>query len=591
MTSPRTNPLAEYSSYTYQLTWYICTPEEYNAFLDGGKLSKVGKIIVQSGGSVPGDRAAGFNYDYYIENTKLVTMVGGSVVTTTEIKFDVIEPMGFSFIHDLKIAAAATTAASSMRGVGKVKNAGKHFFIFGIRFVGYDASGSPQPPKYEKFYAIHLTEFKFKLDGKATVYHITAAVTDQHSAHGDIEGRTINNMQIKGKVVGETIGSLMGKLNAEQALLLAPPTGESPKAEYISTYAVDWSLDKDKMIQTAKMAEKPDHDKSITSGHIVKRVGESNPKNEAASVPDFKNKMIQLKDGTSIVQAIEQIVASSVWAWDRHNAQEKNRPLPEQRGRPGLKYRDIRVTVKPTVTGFDTKRNMWVYDYLFGIQPYDVESLRNTYLKDTGNYPGPHKSYEYWFTGKNTEVIKYEHCLDMLYWIQTPGVSLNIDPANVTRSASQLPDENKMGGQGKQKAVEMATHKQLIDIASNADSKMTIYGDPDYLMDNPGRRADDVANTDYQNDGHTINANSGIVFIDVKFKEAIDYLPEGYLEITDNFVLWEQNYPGAIRYMVIQVDSTFARGQFTQELSLKIAPFETFEGPGEGPIKNQLNEE
>lgn len=588
MTSPKTNPLAEYSSYTYQITWYICTPEQYNGFVNQGRVAKTGDIVVQSGGvGADESRAAGFKYDYYIENTKLKTVLGGKVSTSIELSFDVIEPMGFSFVHDLKIAAGAVRGKSSLPGVSKINNAAKHFNVLGIRFLGYDANGTPQPPKYETFYDFQITEFKFKIDGKATVYHITAAVISETSAMGQIEGRVVGNMSIKGEKVSDVVNDLIAKLNKEQELLLLPKTGEDPKAEFISTYLpVDWS--KANGIEDSKMTENPDLDKSTTHGHEVKEVGQSNPKYEQKTSPNFKDKMIQFKDGTSIVQVLEGIIGNSAWFWDRHNQQVKTRPLADPTARPGKRYQDIRVTAKAEAKAYDKKRGMWVYNYTFAVHAYDVEALRNTFITDSGEWPGPHKKYEYWFTGKNTEVLKYEHTMDNMYFLTLPGVSDNDDPKDVTKATTLRTNEVRQLGQGTSAEIRNASHRQMIDIGSNAESKLLIYGDPDYLMNNPDPGG---STSDYQSDGQTINGSSGFVYIDISFREAIDYTPTGYLELSDDFVLWEQNYPGAIRYIVISIDSTLARGNFTQELTLAVATFEKYAPPTKNKNETTLADE
>ena len=107
-------------------------------------------------------------------------------------------------------------------------------------------------------------------------------------------------------------------------------------------------------------------------------------------------------------------------------------------------------------------------------------------------------------------------------------------------------------------------------------------------MNNPDQGG---STSDYQSDGQTINGSSGFVYIDISFREAIDYTPTGYLELSDDFVLWEQNYPGAIRYIVISIDSTLARGNFTQELTLAVATFEKYAPPTKNKNETTLADE
>jgi hypothetical protein len=88
------NPLGNFSSYTYQLSLYMITPDAYDAFqLSGRKninaLSQTDAtgqstnggafLIAQSGGinNKTSKRAPGFELDYYIDELKIKTAVNG----------------------------------------------------------------------------------------------------------------------------------------------------------------------------------------------------------------------------------------------------------------------------------------------------------------------------------------------------------------------------------------------------------------------------------------------------------------------------------------------------------------------------------
>src|ERR1035437_4185143 len=150
MASPKPNVLDKFSSFTYRITWYVCTPEEHNGFIQSGRAGPVGGIIAQSGGVQGGGRAIETQFDYYFNNLKINTLVGGSVTTTVDLSFDVIEPMGFSFINDLKFACGG--AKGGLPGAAEILNAAKMYFILGIQFVGYDDQGVEQPEQYKSFY-------------------------------------------------------------------------------------------------------------------------------------------------------------------------------------------------------------------------------------------------------------------------------------------------------------------------------------------------------------------------------------------------------------------------------------------------------
>ncbi len=102
-----------------------------------------------------------------------------------------------------------------------------------------------------------------------------------------------------------------------------------------------------------------------------------------------------------------------------------------------------------------------------------------------------------------------------------------------------------------------------------------ILGDPDYLMRDSATSLTDFYNKFYGTDGYSISAQGGQIFIEVAFKEAVDYKNStGLMEINDN--IFFLNYPqyikdmaqGAVIWEVTEVKSVFSSGTFNQTLSL-----------------------
>jgi hypothetical protein len=75
------NPLSNFSSYTYQITLYMITPDAYDAFIETGrrKIDALSNgtegafIVAQSGGinNETSRRPPGFKYDYFIDDLKI----------------------------------------------------------------------------------------------------------------------------------------------------------------------------------------------------------------------------------------------------------------------------------------------------------------------------------------------------------------------------------------------------------------------------------------------------------------------------------------------------------------------------------------
>ena len=198
------NPLASLSSYNYQLSLYMVTPDALEIFKENGyrDINKLGVlsanvlgpkvangsvtpgayIIAQSGGvNTEERRAPSFSFDYGIDNLTY-EIVGpkdtGTAAAEYSFKFVITEPYGFSFISNLKRASDAILAynnnidktraalakkktASKNQRAGQAeqtttdKSAGKgsptsnpqnpsrQLFVLGIRFYGYGDSGQP----------------------------------------------------------------------------------------------------------------------------------------------------------------------------------------------------------------------------------------------------------------------------------------------------------------------------------------------------------------------------------------------------------------------------------------------------------------
>ena len=193
------NPLGNFSSYTYQISLYMITPDAYNAFIQSertninaidnitaagqesiaqanqafrdvstsnnaptrsfgsppassstlsGTVNKGGSYLIAQSGGINNNseqRAPGFDTDFYIEDLKLVDSISPSEtrgpVAVESIQFKIIEPYGFSFISKLRRAQLELQSRSSNLNYQQLMNATRNTFILGIKFLGYDENG------------------------------------------------------------------------------------------------------------------------------------------------------------------------------------------------------------------------------------------------------------------------------------------------------------------------------------------------------------------------------------------------------------------------------------------------------------------
>jgi hypothetical protein len=622
------NPLGNFSSYTYQLSLYMITPDAHTAFVANGRkdinaFAKSGAnsgsggayLILQSGGvnNTLNQRPPGMNLDYYIDDLRITNVVSTQQTATssniTKITFNIVEPIGFSFTTKLKRAREALLKTSKIPNIEKATNASKQFFVLGIRFQGYDVNGeianaskyfsddtfntSPDASGvYERFYDILFEKVTFKLTGGSTVYSVTAkniaSEVGLHVARGTVDTTV--------EVVADTVGAALDGSSKGITSLFQTMNNNMQKLkdgtfrEFPDKYFVRWvGLGSDTIKDaTLKSVANPDKKSSAMSpaGNSV----EVNDATGQSVAYDRQKIKIEITHGMSILQAIEKIIKQSTYMT---NALEKlfvseETPNPdtgspnikEQKDPPRLRWYNVSPEI--TVRGYDTKINDFAYNITYVIQPYDTPAATSPYGR-AAKYYGPHKRYDYWYTGKNSEILSYEQQLDNAFFNIT--FNPNGDPAASGGNAKVAQLGNKKTGQDPTGKISPGVEAEntymtsLFDPGSYAQARIQILGDPDYLMRETAAGVNEVYKQFYQSDNFTINPNGGQVFIEIAFNEGIDYdNNNGTLLINDSIFFWD--YPDSVRsgpnalkgvsYIVRECESVFKGGKFTQTLQLGI---------------------
>lgn len=633
------NPLGSFASYTYQLTLYMITPDAYDLFIQSGRKNinvlangtntgatppgaNIGAgayIIAQSGGinNTTSQRAPGFETDFYIDNLKIVTSTNGksslTATNTTSLSFQIIEPYGFSFITKLKQAGEALKQYSDVAGYKNLSNASKQFFILGVRFQGYDINGNaltgketlygdPLDPQgtdngiFEQFYDIIITKISFKLDGKAVVYNVQAAATAPQAAFGlkrgiikaakTVEGRTVQDM-----------------LSGPNGLFVAMTKEEEDRVKkkeikFANTYSVEFLGDAAERIAQASIVLESDLDKWKWTGSGAQSTKDSNDATAIKTVPNPTRRQIEFNTATPVLQALSQIIGQSSYMENALKSVYKSVNEPDPKTGNPLEVKNnspatvswFNVTVQLSDPKWDDQSQDWAYHMTFRIQTYDTPVIFSGYSNPGMKYYGPHKRYEYWFTGQNSEVLEYSANFDNTYF----NVALNTNPTENPRST---PEENaateagqvsvtpglaagdSTGKQGTGMQAQNTYITSLYDPGSFASAKLKILGDPDFLVVESSATINNVYSKFYGENGYTVSANGGQVFVEIDFKEAVDYKNStGTMSINDSILFWQ--YPPEIAkeikgvsYMVIQVTSNFASGRFVQDLDLTINTF------------------
>tara|TARA_R110002126_G_scaffold223371_2_gene368379 strand:+ start:1002 stop:3032 length:2031 start_codon:yes stop_codon:yes gene_type:complete len=601
-TEPLSNPLSELPSYTYNATLYMATSAGYNAWNESNKqtvdLGQV-KIIAQSGGIAKSEtRAEGFKLDYFIDNIKVSSVISpkrsNTAIKTTEIKFNITEQYGFSFISNLQRAGLAINADNP--------NPARQLYLLRLGFLGYNENGEPaniSEKTSDIIYALQITEIKFKITGGSVVYNISSVIRSQE-ASGSKRGRLESDAQFTGSTVKELLvssgSSLLNRLNTSQT--------EQKDAEARSipnTYA---------MVIADEIADAPftlfTANPEFFEGSVISNTAEST---DAQNIKkDLAPQSFSVGKGISIVKIIEDVIKNSDYMRNAVITAE-NAILPnsdtktiELDAKPASKPAQwFTVSVELTNPKFDPVVADYAYTITYHVNPYKTPVVTSSFINKPSKLYSPYKRYEYWFTGKNTEVMNYEQELNYLYYQPIVGglpntdastqggiVSLNAGQASGGETQNQLNVFSKFG------IDDYVTN--LNDPASYAAAKIKILGDPDFLMHTDSK---DIGKYLEGSLNRKINPSYGQVLVEINFNEGTDYdvagNPPGTLTPNES-ILFGASYPRelniqGVSYIVMQVTSTFNAGLFSQELDLVlnsyVAPSATPTTTREVPRRSQ----
>jgi hypothetical protein len=617
------NPLGDFSSYTYKIGLYMLNAADFNSYMSGDYTKVSGfKLIAQSGGvttSLDSPRAPGFDLDLYIDDLEIGTLITSketlSATNSTEFKFKIYEPYGFSFPHTLvkaQTAAAAKKATSGGTNANAQVVALKENFLLTIKFYGYDKNGklitstdypqadvtkSDTQSVFERGFPIKIKDFKFKLENKVTVYSITAVQVTEQVAKGVNFGTLPTNLTLAGETIQDVLvgagqettkktiwGMVQGLNSLEKASV------DNGFKTYPNEYAIEF--EKGTAIGDARLVPKEYYVKERAPFNSIQSVDGSNErtawKNRLGNI-DKEIRTIELQAGTPIIQAIDKVITQSEYLKNMMTAVDKEIDQPvkdtdstvDKNPNPKtLSWYNISNTVKINSEQRDPKTNDYAYKITYKIQEYQIPYIRSLYTSKTSSYYGPHKKYNYWYTGQNSEILSYEQDFNLLYNVDAASSSeaatKNLQSATVSQKSGMNTDSDnsKSGTNDVINSVKsfLYSPKDLLNF------KLKILGDPDYLMPSVGLAGTNGLQKWY-GDNFTINPNSGQVFIEIYFEQAEDYSNTSGLLVPNGDIQF-MNYPKELKskikgmvYMLSKVTSTFSKGKFEQSLAGIIPEF------------------
>jgi hypothetical protein len=211
--TPQPNVLDQYVNYTYAISWYLLTQDQFNAMARGGANNTYEwKLLMQSGGAATSQRDQQFPVDFYLDNLEIQTelaMAGtGAAHSGTTIEFTVTEPAGITLIERLYRAVEAIAPENANYAVQP------HCLV--IRFYGYDTDGKLVTPAkgsiagspgviVEKFYPMEVTNITFRNANRLVEYRVKAVPVGMYYQTGEVRG----SIPYPFELVGETVEQLL----------------------------------------------------------------------------------------------------------------------------------------------------------------------------------------------------------------------------------------------------------------------------------------------------------------------------------------------------------------------------------------------
>lgn len=305
-------------------------------------------------------------------------------------------------------------------------------------------------------------------------------------------------------------------------------------------------------------------------------------KNPATNSVNNKASTMQVTAGMQIVQFIDQIMRSSSYITDQQlyivdPVTQEVKPNPNP---PGGIVAWYKVNVEATQLAYDAKRRDHAYRMRFIITPYAINELPSDWFQNS-RYRGSHKSYNYWFTGENKEIINFEQEYNNLYRLIISGLNV---PVQKARTDFRQPDQYRKtflpASENHAKGADGNVNEGADNAASflysptdQAKIRLRLVGDPAWMQQGEVSEGVDASNFNFDpfnNDG-TINYDSQEVVFDISWNQPADYdFNTGLADLNSTAVKGDGTYKTQPQfnytYTAIKCKNIFSKGRFEQEL-------------------------
>ena len=336
----------------------------------------------------------------------------------------------------------------------------------------------------------------------------------------------------------------------------------------------------DPLLMNAKVAPPGPLDKSFAGGPPQQTAAEELLPEKQNMSPGVRQRSATA--GQQIVQFIDTVLRNSNYITDQQKVVWNGKTNTwEANGKPAQNFAWFNISCQAEQLQYDPKQNDFAYRLTYIIAPYQIPVL-SEYFDNTG-FRGVHKTYNYWFTGQNTQILEFEQAYNNA-WTQalTSDISVragNESTASLVNSREQwkkryMPASNqpRQGGDGKtfEAGANAADYLYTTDTAT---INLKILGDPAWIPPPTNIQAGQFTTSAFFPDG-SINTSSSAPYFEFAWNKPVDYdlntglMDPGQNNFRTNYVSTNAGHAQqAISYTATTVKSIFRGGRFSQELS------------------------
>jgi len=606
------NRFDEFNNMTYSVSIYIQSPEQYKLMLQNHKKNVKGlELLIQSGGIHNGKssganfgatRSDSFHDDFYLDNIQFKSLISGTAVgaahNSYELNFNVIEPMGITFLESLNKAIIKYNTDLGIQAANFISQT----YLMVIRFYGYDEDGkqitgvdtgnSDSAAYTEKWIPFMFTNITFTLEADKVVYSCNAVPPTTQVGNDQIHGTLPFNVSLQGQTLQELLGGedkrpskgavntgLVQALNNHQKRLL-----NCQKQEVADEYAIEFqngSKISDAILVSpgTLIINRSGLPGSIDEPGVFKNATDKN----LNLVQD--KKIYAISAGMKIMMFLDLAIRSSSYISNQYrtvkDGNKDNSTKVVKRDDKPLNWFKIRPRIE--LKEFDKIRNTWGYKITYVITEYEVKTV-NPEIFGAADCFNVHKEYNYWFTGLNTEVLDFKQEFNFLYY--TTFGSTTVAREDTINNSSRLNRRNvtayRVNTTQSAQGTDNGTGEQGANIASilyspadQAKVEVRIVGDPDWIAQSElfyGASKTDKIGERLKPDG-SINYDTAEVYFSINFNTTVDYdIETGLADVTKKNVTADPIAdPGGVsQYSIVYRANTLVTqltaGKFVQML-------------------------